>query len=86
MEIKTYIKEPSRLNKYYSIVAKDKKGKEIHISRVFESYEEAKIAEAVLIYMYSQVLTIGQAVNFDSDEWIFNVRAIFRLLNTPNKW
>lgn len=85
MEIKTYIKEPTKRDHYYSIVAKDNKDKEIHISRVFESYEEAKIAEAILIYMYSKVLTIGQAMNFDNNEFNFNLKAIFRFLNTPNK-
>lgn len=86
MDIQTKIRYNYKQNLYYIEVKDPQTETTVVNPRMYEREEEAKIAEAILIYMYSKVLTIGQSMRFDNNEFDFNLKAIFRFLNTPNKW
>lgn len=84
MEVKVYIKYNFKDN-YYHLDVEDKDGNKIPYatSRVYEYENEAEIAAAILKMMYAKV---NDKKDFDCNEFDFNIRAIFRFIDTPGKW
>lgn len=84
MEVKVNIKYNFKDN-YYHLDVEDMAGNKIPYatSRVYDNEYEAELATAILKMMYAKV---EDKKDFDGNEFDFNVRATFRLLDAPGKW
>lgn len=52
-------------------------------NRVYDTEEEANLAAAIMQLYF---LELNCKSDFDSSEFDFRVRTVFRLLDCPNKW
>ena len=84
MEITIKTKYNIKDNVYY-LEVKDDQGIAIPYAsnRLFDSEYEAEIAAGIVHFMFSK---INSSKEFDSSEFGFNLKAVFRLLGTPGKW
>ena len=70
---------------YYKLDVKDSEDKVIPFvnTRVYEKEYEAEIAAGIMKLMFDK---IEYRADFDINLFDFNIRAVFRLLNSPGKW
>lgn len=84
MTVKINIKYNIKDN-YYHLEVKDEDGNVIPYvtSRVYENEFEADIAAGIIKMMYAKVENRKEV---NANELDFNIRAVFRLIDSPGKW
>lgn len=83
MDIQTKIRYNYKQNLYYIEVKDPQTETTVVNPRMYERESEAKLAEAIILFMFSGY---SSRAEFDLDKFNFYVRAVFHLLNAEGKW
>lgn len=83
MDIQTKVRYNYRQSLYYIEVKDPQSETTVVNSRMYEREEEAKLAESILLFMFSKY---SSRAEFDLDRFYFYVRAVFHLLDAEGKW
>lgn len=83
MEVTTKVRYNYKQNLYYIEVKDPQTETTVVNPRMYEREKEAKLAEAILLFMFSKYSSRSE---FDLDKFSFYVRAVFHLLDVEGKW